>query len=168
MGWWRPVFEGPVGERVAHVEIYGDGEAYRVRTTQLRDFEDPSIPLVKSAGDALDISAENLAELQEELRANDFSEAEARELVMRARGPDPLVRFSFDFNGGTVRLQGHFGDGAFSVMLFASGSKRLIRPSGSEQPSGGTAQKDIVATNLNALHAAVEQRFPGFSNFRQF
>lgn len=168
MDGWRQVYEGPVGARVARVEVYGDGEAYRVRTTQLRDFEDPSIPLVKSAGDALDIPAENLAELQEELRANDFTEAEARELVMRARGPDPLVRYSFDFNGGTVRLQGHFGDGAFSAMLIPNGSKRVMRAAGSDQPSGGIEQKNIVATNLNALQAAVEQRFPGFSNFRQF
>jgi hypothetical protein len=164
---WRLVFEGPVGARVARVEVYGDGEAYRVRTTQLRDFEDPSIPLVKSAGEPLDIHGENLAELRKELLVKDFSEAEALE-VLRAFGPDPLVRYAFDSNGARVRLQGHFGDGTFSVMQIPNGSKRVMRAAGSDQASGGIEQRSIVATNLNALQAAVEQRFPGFSNFRQF
>lgn len=84
---WKPLFDGEVENRPVKLWIYDDGGELKVETTQLGDVADPSIALVISDGDKIEVEATDAKDLVQQLRAVGFSEAAAREIARHGELP---------------------------------------------------------------------------------
>jgi len=164
MSQWKTVYEADYDGRHVEVRVYGDRESFQVRTTLKTMADDPALTRVYSEGEPIDIDAETTDQLIRELIANEFSERDAREMAVHARGEDMPKRFVFDHDRRRTEVSGTFGEGVFQVLQFAEGSHRLLSVDGNAPT---TQLQSIHAANQPALMAQIDARFPGHGDVQQ-